>query len=102
VIVHSDLDDATVRLRDPADFTGFHVAVAGGTLDDDRLPTVLAAHGRLDGEHAWITTEAVVELAGDAVDDAWRDGFAAMVAYARDKGFLSEDGTAIRAHLEPA
>jgi len=102
VIIHADLDRATVTLVDPADFRGFHVAVAGGGTDDGRLAAVLAPHGRLEGEHAWITTDAVVALAGSAADDEWRAGFDGMVAYARDKGFLDHAGTAIRAHLEQA
>jgi hypothetical protein len=66
------------------------------------LAELLAPHGRVDGEHAWITTEAVMALAGDAADDAWQAGFDGMIDYARGHGFLSEDGTSIRAHLEPA
>jgi hypothetical protein len=100
VILHADLDAATVTLREPADFFGFHVAVAGGPVDDERLPGVLAPHGRIDGEHAWIDRDAVVALAGDEADDAWHAGFDAMVEYARSKGFLSEDSTSIRAHLD--
>jgi hypothetical protein len=102
VIIHADLDAATVTLQDPEDFRGFHVAVAGGTVADDRLSGVLAPHGSLDGDHAWIRAEAVTDLAGETADASWRDGFAGMVAYARDKGFLDDSGTAIRAHLEPA
>ncbi len=102
MIIHADLDAATVTLVEPANFRGFHVAVAGGPTDDERLAAVLAAHGRLDGEHAWISTDAVVALAGPAADEEWQAGFDGMVAYARDKGFLDESGTAIRAHLEPA
>jgi hypothetical protein len=102
VILLADLDDAILTLREPSTFTAFHVAVAGGDVDDERLAGVLAPHGRLDDDHAWIDVDAVVTLAGDAVDEAWRQGFDAMVAYARDKGFLSHDGTAIRAHLQPA
>jgi hypothetical protein len=101
VIVHADLDTAVVTLQAPDDFHAFHVAVAGGDVDDERLPGVLAPHGGVDGDHAWIATEAVVALAGE-VDDGWREGFEGMVAYAREKGFLSDDGSAIRAHLEPA
>jgi hypothetical protein len=100
VIIDTDLDAGTVTLVDPADFKGFHVAVRGGGTDDDRLATVLAPHGHLADGHAWITTTAVVALAGDAADEDWHQGFGAMVAYAREKGFLSEDGTAIRALLE--
>ena len=100
MIIHADLDRATVTLVDPADFRGFHVAVAGGSTDDGRLADLLAPHGRLEGDHAWITSEAVVALAGPAADDEWQAGFDGMVAYARDKGFLDESGAAIRAHLE--
>lgn len=100
MIIHADLDSATVTLVDPGDFRGFHVAVAGGGTDDERLVAVLAPHGRLDGEHAWISTDAVRALAGPGADDEWQAGFDGMVAYARDKGFLDESGTAIRAHLE--
>jgi hypothetical protein len=102
VILLADLDDAVLTLQEPSTFTAFHVAVRGGDTGDERLAGVLAPHGRLVDEHAWIAVEAVVDLAGDAVDDGWREGFDAMVAYARDSGFLSGDGTAIRAHLKPA
>jgi hypothetical protein len=102
VIIHVELDGGAVTLVDPADFRGFHVAVAGGGVDDPRLAQVLAPHGRLDAEHAWIATDAVVALAGQEVDEGWTAGFDAMVAYARDKGFLSDDGQSLRAHLETA
>jgi hypothetical protein len=102
VILLADLDDAILTLLEPSTFTAFHVEVVGGDVDDDRLADVLAPHGRLVDDHAWIDVDAVVALAGDAVDDGWREGFDAMVAYARDSGFLSGDGTAIRAHLKPA
>ena len=102
MILLADLDDAVLTLQEPSTFTAFHVVVAGGGVDDERLAGVLAPHGRLDEGHAWIDVDAVVTLAGDAADDEWRSGFDAMVAYASDKGFLSDDGTAIRAHLEPA
>ena len=87
MILLADLDDAVLTLREPSTFTAFQVAVAGGDVDDERLAGVLAPHGRLEDGHAWIDVDAVVELAGDAADDGWREGFDAMVAYARDKGF---------------
>jgi hypothetical protein len=102
VILLADLDDAVLTLQEPSTFTAFHVAVAGGEVDDDRLAEVLAPHGRLDDGHAWIGVDAVVALAGDVVDDDWRAGFDAMVGYARDNGFLSPDGTELRAHVKHA
>ena len=102
MIVHADLDASSVTLVEPDDFFAFHVAVAGGDVDDDRLGPLLAPHGRVDGDHAWIDTGAVVALAGESAEGAWHAGFEAMLEYARNQGFLSEDGGSIRAHLEPA
>jgi hypothetical protein len=34
------------------------------------------------------------------VGDGWPARFAAMLDFARDKGWLSSDGEAIRAHVE--
>jgi hypothetical protein len=102
MIIHADLRSGTVTLLDPRDLKGFHVEVAGGAVDDDRLDGVLSPYGRLDGDHAWITTDGVVALAGDAADESWHAAFEGMVAYAREKGFLDDSGSAIRAHLEVA
>ena len=102
MILHADLEAGLVTLIDPSDFRGFHVEVAGGDVTDGRLETVLAPHGRLHDDHAWIAVDAVAALAGEAADDRWRAGFEGMVAYARASGFLDASGTAIRAHLEAA
>lgn len=101
MIIRADLDARSVTLVEPVDFGGFHVAVAGGDVGDERLGEVLSPHGRLDGDHAWIDVDAVAALAGEAADDDWRAGFDGMVAYAREQGFLDDSGRALRAHLEP-
>lgn len=100
MIIRADLDASHVTLVDPDDFRGFHVAVTGGGADDDRVDAVLARFGRLDGDQAWITVDAVVLLAGRPDDDEWRAGLDGMVAYAREKGFWDEASGAIRAHIE--
>ena len=102
MIIRADLEAGSVTLLDPADFRGFHVAVAGGEVTDERLGPVLAPYGRLDGVHAWINVEAVAALAGENADDDWRAGFDGMVAFARDNDFLDDSGSAIRAHLGAA
>jgi hypothetical protein len=96
VIVVADLPADAVELAEPSDFTRFHVEIQG----DGDLAAVLAPFGRLDGEHAWIDVEALASLAGADADAQWRTGLDAMVGYARENGFLSDDGAAIRAHLE--
>ena len=102
MIIRADLEAGSVTLLEPADFRGFHVAVAGGDVTDERLGPVLAPYGRLDGDHAWINVDAVAALAGDDADDHWRAGFDGMVAFARDNDFLDDSGSAIRAHLGAA
>ena len=101
MIILADLDAGAVVLEEPMVFTAFHVAVVGGSLDDPRLAPLLEPYGRLDGGHAWVGLDAVVHLAGGAADEAWHEGFGAMVDHARSKSFPSDDGTSIRAHLEP-
>lgn len=84
-----------VRLEDPNDFKGFKVVVHGD--DTSAIETV----GRLeDTDTAWIQMEAVRKLAGDAADQTWEDGYDAMLAYARTKGWLHDARREIQAHVE--
>ncbi|MET1041262.1 MAG: hypothetical protein ABWZ90_09515 [Acidimicrobiales bacterium] len=99
MIIRADLEAGSVTLLDPADFRGFHVAVVGGDVTDERLELVLAPYGRLDGDHAWIKVDAVAALAGENANDHWRAGLDGMIAFARDNDFLDDSGSAIRAHL---
>ena len=102
VDVDFGVDPAAVVLGEPADCTRFHVAVRGigdaGTLDRAlRAESVGTVDG--DGE-AVVDVAAVRRLAAGSVDASWDDDFAAMLGYARSKGWLSDDGGAIRAHVE--
>lgn len=84
-----------VRLDEPSDFKGFKVVVKGD--DASAVETV----GRLeDRDTAWIQMEAVRKLAGDAADQQWEDGYDAMLAYARTKGWLHDARREIQAHVE--
>jgi hypothetical protein len=59
-----------------------------------------AAAGRLEGEEAFITIDAVRRMAAGRVNAAWDKEFVAMLEYARSKGWIDEGGYAIRAHVE--
>lgn len=86
-----------VRLDEPNDFKGFKVVVRGD--DASAIDTV----GRLeDADTAWIQIEAVRKLAGEAADQTWEDGYDAMLAYAREKGWLHDARREIQAHVERA
>lgn len=88
------------KLLDPEDFKGFKVVVEGPV---DSLPEAISSVGRLlDTGDALIETRAVREMAGERARDAnWTESFEAMLGYAKSKGWMSEDGSAIQAHCEP-
>ncbi len=90
-----------VTLEEPDDTTRFHVAVRGGT-DPGRLYGALvdAAAGRLEGDDAWISVDAVRRMAAGRVATGWESSLGAMVDYARGKGWFDEAARAIRAHVE--
>ena len=108
MIVSVDLTatPADVRLDEPDDCRRFHVAAHGAAVNDgadpDRLGQALADHGsgRLDGDDVWVQVEAVRRLAAGRVGAGWETDFAAMLEFARGKGWLDPSATAIRAHVE--
>ena len=93
-----------VSLEEPNDTGRFHVAVRGGSRGADEAlvfgALVDAAAGRLEGDDAWITVDAVRRMAAGRVEPAWDDDLASMLDYARRKGWLDERAHAIRAHVE--
>ena len=90
-----------VTLEEPDDCTRFHLTVAGGP-DLARVFGALvdAAAGRLAGDHALITIDAVRRMAAGRVGDDWDTRFDGMLAYARSKGWIDDTGHAIQAHVE--
>jgi hypothetical protein len=97
-------EEPAVTLHEPEDFKAFKLTTLGSG-EASAVDRALGALGSVDddGTHAWLKLDAVRTLAGELADSAsWSDGFDGMVAYAGSKGWLSPDGDAIRAHLEPA
>ena len=85
----------TVSLNEATDFKGFKVTAPN--TDGAFLSKALAAAGRYDGSHAWISQAWLIEQ-GKTHGATWREGFDKMAAYAQSKGWI-ENG-AIRAHVE--
>lgn len=73
-------------------------------LTADRLAAVLAEHdaGELlpGGAHVMIPVATLRRLAAGRVPAGWDADFDGMLTYARQHGWLSDDGQAVRAHLE--
>lgn len=87
--------NGNVALNEVGDFKGFKVTTPNN--DETFMTRALAAAGRYDGTHAWISQDWVIAQ-GAGHGPAWRDGFDKMAAYAQSKGWI-ENG-AIRAHVE--
>jgi hypothetical protein len=100
MIVEVDLrtQPAAARLVEPDDFGAFKLVLldngpsAGARLAEAGIPML--------EEHAWVPLDLVRELAGDAASAEWEGSFAAMVEFARGRGWLDEELAAIRAHVE--
>ena len=77
----------TVSLEEPDDCKRFHLAVVGGR--DAAMvfgALVDAAAGRLEGDHAWITVDAVRRMAAGRVGPDWASDFEGMLAFAAVQG----------------
>ena len=86
------------RLLNPGDLSSFAVVLEG---DADPGPEALAAGGVLGfGDHAWVRTDALRRLAGPIATPEWEDAFAAMLDYARTRGWVDDEQGAVRGHVE--
>lgn len=101
--MHISIDSQRkIELTEAADFTAFDIQAVDPSAE--AVLGVLDAEGRPapESDHVFVTIEAIRRLAGAEVDDAWEAEFVAMLAYAGSKGWLDEEQTAIKAHIEPA
>jgi hypothetical protein len=101
MIIDVGADQAEVR--DADDCGRFHVESTLGPVELDRaLQAASAGHGGEDGA-AWVSIDWVRSAVGAAprqsVGGDWPERFAAMVDYARSKGWLDGPGTHVRAHV---
>jgi hypothetical protein len=102
-----------VSLEEPTDTRQFHLAIVGSSGASSGAISVAssdlglvygalvdAAAGRLEGDDAWISVDAVRRMASGRVGPEWDGDFASMLDYAATKGWLDEAGHAIKAHVE--
>jgi hypothetical protein len=90
------------ELVDPQDVTAFSVRCAPD-LDDTGLAASAERAGLgelLDSGHVMVPVATIRRMAGDRVGPGWEEDLAGMLDYAARKGWTSEDGTRVRAHIE--
>jgi hypothetical protein len=96
VAVHCAPEEPKAMLQDARNFKQFHVTVTGDRAALAEAVTA-ASVGRVDGDHVWVD-RSWLEGQGPA-DEEWRQGLDSMLAFAASKGWMSEDGRAVRAHV---
>jgi hypothetical protein len=93
-----------VRVVDVDDLGRLHLAL--GEVTDEEADEALrdAGLGRLaDADTGYLDIDALREAAEGQVDDPdWVARFEGMVATARDKGWVSDDGGSLQVHVESA
>jgi hypothetical protein len=103
--VYFRISSDSVELAEPSDFKAFYAVCPPG-LADGELIDIVRREDLGDvlpgGGHLMVPLETVRRLAEGRVGPDWPRGFDSMIAYAAGKGWLSEDGTRVRAHLESA
>jgi hypothetical protein len=97
VLVSGNVGEVRASVEDPGNLKQLHAEFRG--VGDDAAATALsgAGLGNVDGDHAWLGVSAL-RAAGDG-SAAWTSGFDGMLAFAASKGWASEDGTRVRAHI---
>lgn len=78
--------------------------VRAGAIDGAALAAALDGLGTVadDGDHVWLGIDALRSEAAATIDgdrETWAAEYDAMIAYAADHGWVTDDGTAVRAHL---
>ncbi len=92
-------DAGEVMLLEADDFKHFSVRLVGPGAAGALAET---GTGRLiNDSEARVSVAAVRRLADRDSDVSWNEGFVGMLRYADSRGWLTEDGTEVTAHLEP-
>ena len=96
-----DITDSAVSLTDPDDCRRFHSRVAAGATDG-AIDTLLANSGaghRVGADQVAVTV-AWLRATAHGVDETWEQSFQQMLDFAGTKGWLTDDGAAVLAHIE--
>ncbi len=104
VVVDIGAVEPSVALSEPDDCKRFHVVVRGAgdtARDTARVDAIMRSSevGSVSGDDAVVDVAAVRRMAGPQ-DARWEADFAAMLEFARTKGWLTADGQGIRGHVE--
>jgi hypothetical protein len=85
---------AATKLVDPDELRSFAVVVV--EPPHATWPEVVARRE----EHVWVRIDALRALAPAGLPPDWGERFDAMIAFARERGWVDESAGAVRGHVE--
>ncbi|MFF1253931.1 hypothetical protein ACFVYC_15720 [Pseudarthrobacter sp. NPDC058329] len=90
----------SVALDEPDDCNSFKVVLSEGARE--ALPGLLesATAGKLDDPDVLVSVDWIKSQCAGRIGMGWNYRFANMLVYAAGKGWLSDDGSHVRAHVE--
>ena len=95
------IDAIGLSLDDAENFRSFKVVVEAAAGDREAISKAVAGVLQFEGdEHAWVAISALENWPGHGEDAQFRASLQAMVVKARPFGWITEDGRAIRAHID--
>ena len=100
MIVNVD-ESGSVALTAADDFKRFHV-VASPSMAPGAIAAVLKTSLPDEPDHVYVSIAAIRDMAAGARDADWESGFAQMLEFCGEHGWLSEDGTCVKAHRRKA
>ena len=93
----------TLALDEANDFKGFKIAAPAGSAPDflaKALKGVAAMEA--DGKTAWVSQQALRRWQGSAQAPEWVASFDKMVASVKKFGWVRDEDSTVRAHIELA
>ncbi|BCW61582.1 hypothetical protein [Arthrobacter sp. StoSoilB22] len=98
--MHVRVSPGSVALDEPDDCTSFKVLLSEEAREN--LPGLLktTAAGRMDKEDVLVSVDWIRGECAGRIGMGWNYRFANMLVYAAGKGWLSDDGSLVRAHIE--
>ena len=100
MIIHVIAANHSVELEDARNFRAFAIRIDGTLIDAAELLKAFTA--TVDGDHAWVSEQALREWRGLANEAWWQEGLTKMIGAAQRFGWVDPNNNAIRAHIEYA
>ena len=88
-----------VLVEDAEDLNSLSVVLVN--VGTQRAAELLADLGYIEGDHAWLRIETLMEMSPKPRSCSWDERFATTMAYAEKSGWTDVTATFVRAHLEP-